>query len=219
MAVAIRDDLAESTDRLARRIHFDALIQMGDASRDVIEGMAIDENRFLVRNAIAILGEIGGERAVELVTSALANPDARVRREALLSLAKLGDENVGQLVVGFLDDTDSDVRMAAAVAAGELKVDRALRRLISLLDGSKDPDQCLPLIRSLGQLGDPGAVVSIEKHAVPSLFSKPRADVRINAYRALNAIGTPRARKLLNQAISDKDVEVRAAVKDLLHMH
>lgn len=218
MAVAIRNDLAESTERLARRIHFDALIHMGAASRSVIEEMAVDENRFLVRNAVAILGEIGGDRAAELVTSALANPDARVRREALLSLAKLGDESAGEVVGGLLDDTDTEVRMAAVIAAGQLKVERALRPLISMLDGSKDPDQCLPLIRALGQLGDPGAVVSIEKHAVRSLFSKPRTDVRIAAYRALNSIGTPHARRLLNQAVSDKDVEVKTAVKELLHM-
>lgn len=218
MAVAIRNDLAESTERLARRIHFDALIHMGAASRSVIEEMAVDENRFLVRNAVAILGEIGGDRAAELVRSALANPDARVRREALLSLAKLGDESAGEVVGGLLDDTDTEVRMAAVIAAGQLKVERALRPLISMLDGSKDPDQCLPLIRALGQLGDPGAVVSIEKHAVRSLFSKPRTDVRIAAYRALNSIGTPHARRLLNQAVSDKDVEVKTAVKELLHM-
>jgi HEAT repeats len=218
MAVAIRNDLADSTDRLARRIHYDALVEMGDASRKVVEEMAVDENRFLVRNAVAILGEVGGDRAVELVTSALANPDARVRREALLSLAKLRDEEAGQLVVGLLDDPDPGVRIAAAIAAGELKIERALRSLIAMLDGSSDPDERPPLIRALGQLGDPGAVASIEKHAVRSLFSRPPTDVRIAAYRALNSIGTPHARRLLNQAVSDKDPEVKAAVKDLLHI-
>ncbi|MDA0329773.1 MAG: HEAT repeat domain-containing protein [Gemmatimonadetes bacterium] len=218
MAVAIRNDLADSTDRLARRIHYDALIGMGDASRYVIEGMVADENRFLVRNGVAILGEIGGDRAVELVTSALANPDARVRREALLALAKLGDEESGQLVVGFLDDPSDEVKLAAAVASGELKVERSLKALIAMLDGSKDPDTSLPLIRALGQIGDPGAVVSIEKHAVRSFFSKPRIDVRIAAYRALNLIGTPHARRLLNQAVSDKDPEVKDAVKSMLNM-
>jgi hypothetical protein len=218
MAQAIRDDLSDSTERLARRIHYDALISMGDASRGVIEEMAVDDNRFLVRNAVAILGEVGGERAVELVTSALANPDSRVRREALLALAKLGDEESGQFVIGMLQDPDAEVRLAAAVAVGELRVERALRSLIAMLDDSKDPDEALPLIRALGQLGDPGAVSSIEKHAIRSLFSKPRTDVRVAAYRALNHIGTPRARRLLNQAVSDKDAEVKAAVKDLLNM-
>jgi HEAT repeat protein len=218
MAGAIRNDLADSTDRLARRIHYDALIAMGDASRSTIEEMAVDENRFLVRNAVAILGEVGGAGANELVVSALANPDARVRREALLSLAKLGDEESGDLVLGLLEDPDAEVRRAAAIAAGELKVERALKTLIKALDSASDPDEVLPLIRSLGQLGDPGAVASIEKHAVKSMFSKSTAGVRINAYRALNTIGTPHARRLLNKAVSDKDPEVKAAVKEMLHI-
>jgi HEAT repeat protein len=155
---------------------------------------------------------------VGLITSALANPDARARREALLSLAKLGDEDAGELVGGLLEDADAEVRMAAVIAVGQLKVERALRSLISMLEGSKDPDECLLLVRALGQLGDPGAVASIEKHAVRSLFSKPRTDVRIASYRALNAIGTPHARRLLNQAVSDKDDEVKTAVKEMLHM-
>ena len=218
MAVAIRNDLADSTDRLSRRIHYDALIAMGDASRKTIEAMATDDNRFLVRNAVAILGETKGDRAVELVTSALANPDSRVRREALLALAKLGDEEAGELTFGFLEDSESEVRIAAAIAAGELRVVRALKPLIAMLEAATDPDESLPLIRALGQLGDPGAVASIEKHAVRSLFSKPRTDVRIAAYRALNAIGTPHARRLLNQAVSDKDPEVKSAVKEILHI-
>jgi len=218
MARAIRNDLAESTDRLARRNHCETLVEMGEPGRRIIEEMAQDENRFLVRNAVAILGEVGGDRAVELVTSALANPDARVRREALRSLAKLGDEQAGPLVVGMLEDSDSEVRLAAAVAAGELRVGRALRPLVSMLDACSDPDECVRILRALGQIGDPGAVNSIEKHAVRSFFSKPRTDVRIAAYRALSQIGTPHARRLLNQAVSDKDPEVKAAVKELLNM-
>ncbi|MDH3271332.1 MAG: HEAT repeat domain-containing protein [Gemmatimonadota bacterium] len=218
MGVAIRDDLAESTDRHARRIHCDALVAMGPAGREIIDEMAVDENRFLVRNAVAILGDIGGDDAVKLVTSALANPDARVRREALRSLARIGDEESGELVFGLLDDSDQDVRIAAAVAAGELGVERGLRSIIKMLDETKDADQALPLIRALGQLGDPGAVPSIEKWAVPRRFSKPRTDVRITAYRALHRFGTPHARRLLNQALDDKETEVKSAVKEILGM-
>ena len=216
MAVAVRADLADNTDRLARRIHCQALVEMGEPGRAVIEEMAVDENRFLVRNAVSILGDQGGGRAVELCTSALANPDARVRKEALRSLAKLGDPESGQIVVGLLDDPDAEVRMAAAVTAGELRVERALKPLIAMLDATKDPDEALPLIRALGRIADPGAVASIEKHTVPSLFSKPRTDVRIACYRALNEIGTPHARRLLNQAINDKDTTVKSAVKEIL---
>jgi hypothetical protein len=216
MAVAIRDELGDSTDRLARRIYRDALLSMGGVSRRVVEEMAQDENRFLVRHGVGILGEAGGDRAVELVTAALANPDPGVRREALLALVKLGDQEAGQLVIGLLDDTDQRVRMTAAVAAGELGVERALRGILAMLDGSKDPDEYPPLLRALGQLGDPGAVPSIEKHAVRSLFSKPRTDARIAAYQALSRIGTPHAEELLKKAIHDKEDEVREVVRGIM---
>jgi HEAT repeat protein len=220
MAIAIRDELAETGDRFARRAYFDALVAMGEVSRGVIEAMAEDENRFLARNGVAILGEIGGARAEELVIAALANTDKRVRRAGLLAMAKLRVQvaDVDQLIVGLLDDTEESVRIAAVVAAGELEVERAVRPLVAWLEGAHERDVVLPLLRALGQIGDPGAVPAIEKHAVRELFAKPRTDVRIAAYQALGRMGTPHARRLLNQALSDKDPEVKAVVKALLHI-
>lgn len=219
MALAMRDEMAETGDRSARRAYFDALVAMGDVSRPVIEAMAEDENRFVARNGVAILGEVGGPRAVELVTGALANTDPRVRCEALRSMARLKVENAEEIIVGRLvDDSEASVRLAAVVTAGELRVERAVRPLVAALDEAYEPDDVLPLLHALGQIGDPGAVPSIEKHAVRELFAKPRTEVRIAAYQALDHIGTPHARRLLNQAVSDKDAEVKAAVKALLHM-
>ena len=220
MAIGIRDELAETGDRFARRAYFDALVAMGEVSRRVIEAMAEDENRFLARNGVAILGEIGGGRAEQLVISALANTDKRVRRAGLLAMAKLRVQvaDVDQLVVGLLDDTEESVRIAAVTAAGELEVERAVRPLVAWLERAHERDVVLPLLRALGQIGDPGAVPAIEKHAVRELFAKPRTDVRIAAYQALGRMGTPHARRLLNQALSDKDPEVKAAVKALLHI-
>jgi HEAT repeat protein len=61
-------------------------------------------------------------------------------------------------------------------------------------------------------------VPAIEKHAVRELFARPRTDVRIAAYQALGRMRTPHARRLLNQALSDKDPEVKAAAKGLLRI-
>lgn len=55
---------------------------------------------------------------------------------------------------------------------------------------------------------------AIEKHAVPSRFSKPRTEVRVAAYRALHAIGTPHARDLIKTA-TEKDPVMRVALRDL----
>jgi HEAT repeats len=216
MALALADALSDTTDRFARRAYMDAVTAMGADGMRVAEEMVEDGRWFVVRNAVAILGEIGGDRAVELVTSSLAHKDPRVRREALLSLARIGGEDAGMLVYGMIEDPDRDVRLAAAMAAGALKVERALRPLLALLEGEGDPDIVVAVLHALGQLGDPGATNAIEKRAMVSFFSRPPADVRIAAFRALHNIGTPRARGLLDAAADDKDPEVRTAVRHLL---
>lgn len=215
MAKALTGALTGALDRDVRRTYRRALISMGEVSRPVIEGMVQDDNRFLVRDGVAMLAELGGPRAVELVTSALADTDARVRSEALLALGTLKDVGAAHLVLGFLEDSDESVRMGAAVAAGELGLERALKPLLHMLEGESNADHCVSILRALGQIGDPGAVQAIEKHAVPSLFSKPRTEVRVAAYRALHAIGTPHARELIAKAAQDKDPVVRVALRDI----
>jgi len=216
MAKGFRGALTGATESSARRTYFDILIAMRDTSAPIIEGMVDDENALLVRSAITMLGEIGGARARELVTSGLAHPDARIRREALLALGRLGDEESRGLVVGLLEDSEPEVRVAAATAAGELKADRALRPILALLDAEDGSEGAVPFIDALGRLGDPGAVPAIEKHAVKTLFSKPPAEVRVAAYRALHLIGTPHARDLVQQALSDKEPGVRAAMRAIV---
>jgi len=215
MANALKGALTGALEKEVRRTYYDALISMGNSVRPMIEGMVADDNRFLVRDGVAILGEIGGPRAVEVVTSALADNDPRVRAEALHALGKLGDPKVGQLVLGFLEDTSASVRLAAADAAGRLGLERALRHVVRLLEESRDPDEIVALLGSLAQIGDPGAVPAIEKHAVPSIRSKPTTEVRVAAYRALHAIGSPHARDLVRQTQQDKDPAVRFALRDL----
>jgi HEAT repeat protein len=218
MALAICDALSSTNDRSARRAFLDAMVVMGHDGRDAVERMLGDPRWFVVRNGVAILAEVGGDRAVELITSALAHPEAKVRREAILALAKVGGEDAGMLVYGMIEDPDGDVRRAAAMAAGALEYGRALKPLLALLDSEEDPDVLIGVMSALGQLGDPGAVNSLEKKAVSTFFSRPPTDVRIAAYRALHNIGTPHAKHLVVQAADDKDPGVRAVVRPLLGM-
>jgi HEAT repeat protein len=217
-ALALSDALARTNDRFARRIYLDVLSAMGPACMPVVVDMMEDARWYVVRNGVWILGEIGGERAVGFLTRALARPEAKIRRDALLALAKLGGADAGQLALGMLDDPDRNVRIAAASAVGPLGVSRAVKPLIAMLEDEDDPDLTVAALHSLGLLKDPGAVQAIERHAVGSFLRRPARDVRIAAYRALRHIGTPRARRLLNQAVDDRDPSVKAEVRSLLGM-
>ncbi|MBW3534320.1 MAG: HEAT repeat domain-containing protein [Gemmatimonadetes bacterium] len=217
MAPAVADALSGADDRSARRNFVEALVRLGEPGLRQAEAMLEDSRWFVVRNAVAILGDVGGPRAVEHLTSTLAHEDPRVRRETLMGLARIGGDDAGMLVAGKLEDPDPEVRAAAAMAVGALRVERAQRSLQALLEGEDDPNVLVQTLVALGQLGDPGAVVAIEKKAVGSFFSRPPTPVRLAAYRALAAIGTPRARTLIEAAAAeDRDPEVKQLTRALL---
>jgi len=218
MIQAIAEALSATEDRFTRRSLLDAMVALEDQAMPVVQRMLEDQRWFVVRNGVAILGDIGGPRAVEFVVSTLAHADARVRREGVLALAKVGGEDAGVLVYGMIEDPDPEVRLAAAMAAGELKVERALKPLLGLLEKETEEDVVVGVLNALGKLGDPSAVPAIEKRAVSSFFSRRPTAVRIAAYRALYAIRTPRAKSLLVQAAIDKDPEVKAVARELLGM-
>ncbi len=216
MAPAIAEALSETEDRFARRAYVDAMVAMGDSGTKAVGKMVEDPRWFVVRNAVRILGEIGGVEAVGHLTTTLANDDARVRKETVLALARIGGDDPSMLVVGKLEDKDADVRAAACRAIGVLKVDRALKPLVALLKTEKDNEVVEQVLLALGQLGDPGAVKSIEKKATGGRFSRTPIGVRIAAYKALFTIGTPYARALLEKASEDSDPDVKEAVGRIL---
>ncbi len=216
MAQTISDALAHTDDRHARRTYVRALVAMGETGMTVVEEMLEDNKWFVVRNGVMVLGEVGGDRSVSFLTSKLAHEDARVRRETVISLAKIGGEDSGMLALSMLEDGDADVRAASARAVGVLKVERALKPLLNLLDVEVDDGVVEEVLRSLGQLRDPSAVSAIEKRAVGSFLRKPPTDVRIAAYTALGAIGTPHAVSLVEEARDDKDGDVRSVVSAVL---
>jgi HEAT repeat protein len=218
MATALGRALARNPVRGMRRACVDALIAIGEGASPVAARLAEDGRWFVARNGVLVLGEVGGTMAVERVVPALGHAHPRVRREALHALGKLGGEAAAQLVYGMIGDPDAEVRLAAVLVAGSLRVERALRPLLDLLDRENDQEVVIGVLTALGQLGDAGAVATIERRAVRSLLSRPPTEVRVAAYRALHAIGSPRARVLLARAADDADPLVRREVRRLLRM-
>lgn len=216
MAVALSDALGEARDRYQRRSFLEALSAQGDLSLEVAQEMVEDPRWFVVRNGVSLLGEVGGEGVIFHLTGPLANPDPRVRRETVLALAKIGGPDAEQLLLGMLDDPEVEVRAMACRAVGVLTVERALRPLLRILEQDQNEDVLVECLQALGKLGDPGAVPLIEKRGLGGLFSRPSKEIRVAAYRALAAIGTPHARKLLEKASNDSDAGIRSVVEGLL---
>ncbi|MEX2526659.1 MAG: HEAT repeat domain-containing protein [Gemmatimonadota bacterium] len=216
MAPALGDALADDLDRRARRLYLETLSSLGDAGLQAAVVMLDDPRWFVVRNGVSVLGELGDEGVTVHLTQALGHSDSRVRREAVMALAKMGGDDADMLLLGMLGDGDPDVRSSVILGLGVLRVERAQRPLLEALEKEQDDDLIIAILRTLGQLGDPGAVPAIEKRAMGTFFTRPPTPVRIAAYRALAAIGTPHARSVLEDGRDDKDPAVKAAILPLL---
>jgi HEAT repeat protein len=213
-ALALADALGESRDRSERRAFLDAMVMLGPLAFEMAEGLVGDPRWFVVRNGVAVLGELGWENAIGPLTSALANEDGRVRKEAILSLAKIGGADAETLLLGMLDDGDPPVRAAACRALGALGTQRAYPPLLQRLKDA-DPGVQAEALQALGQIGGPEAVRFIGKKATGGIFSRPPQEVRIAAYQALAKIGTFQALKILEKGAKDSNSAVASMVKAL----
>ncbi len=215
MSRALVDALVDEPDRGTRRIYLEALAAMGPEGVGAVHRMLNDARWFVVRNGLALLGDMGDPGAVPRIVPVLAHPDPRVRREAVVALARLAGDDIPRILQQRLGDPSGEVRAAAAAGLGVRKVEGAAPALMGMLDAEKEPIVLEAVMGALGELGEPAAVALLEKRAVGSLLSRPPTQLRVAAYRALHAIGTPHARSLVQAAASDRDPGVRAAVAAL----
>lgn len=214
---ALREEaLDRDADRTARRAMLRVVTTMAENGSSILAEMVDDSNWRVARNAVQLVGELGHDDAMQHLTVALGNDDARVRREVLNALAKLGGEDAGILAVGKLEDPDPSVRAQAARTVGLIQAERGLKALLALLESEDDDAVVLETVRALGLLGDPSAVIPLEKRATPSLFGRAPTEIRVAAYRALAAIGTPHATELIEDALEDKDPQVRRTVQAIV---
>jgi HEAT repeat protein len=154
-------------------------------------------------DAAEALGDLGDNRAVEPLATALKNDEfSGVRWKAAEALSKMGSPAVPALI-GALRHDDDDVRWKAAIALGEIGDPRAIEPLILLLC---DEDR---FVKSHAAL----ALGAIGEQAVTPLLRALRegdGNLRWGAAIALGKIRDPRAIEPLIRALADKYENVRA---------
>jgi HEAT repeat protein len=192
------------------------LLHLGEDGRSAALTLLREPRWFAVRDGVRLVGESRDRDSVQALTVVLAHEDPGVRKETVIALARIGGEDAGLLLVGMLNDPHPGVREVAALGVADLRVLRAMRPLLEMVATEEEEAVLVQVLLALGAMGDPGAVPAIEKKAVVSIFSRPPRQIRVAAYRALAAIGSPHARALVEAAVEDKDIEVRQTVAEIL---
>lgn len=222
LALRLMARLASESDSWARKILSDGLVRLGQSAIGVVLESLADERWFVVRNCVAILGEIRDPAAVPPMQKLLYHADIRVRRETVRALTRIGGTEAVNILLRTLEEKDHDLRRQALISLGAMKHPAAVPALLRIV-GMRDPrvrelEIKRDAIRALGEIGSPEAVAPLAELVVKRKFwYRSRFDeLRATATSALGDIGDPAAAEILQWATNDRsEIVARAAVQAL----
>ncbi len=228
--------LMASDDRPARRAYFDAIVTQDSGMSQLREALN-DPRWFVVRNAAALLGEMGMTEADASLIPLLAHLDERIRIAAARALTRLRTARGLSALRLRLNDSNAEVRRLAAAAfalssgvpsgalpsggvpsggfAGALAPHSAA--LGSALLTETDEDVALEMLASLGKLGSADAVQRLIRMAMAGAERSPQPGwFRVAALDALVTARGHKAIPTLEVLATDTNEEVAAAAQRLL---
>jgi HEAT repeat protein len=216
-------ELMSSEDSQARRAYFDSIVAL-DLNATLLFDLVRDSRWFVVRNAVALLGEMGVEQADVAMLPLLTHDDDRIRIAAARALMRLGTSKAMHGLHGVIEDKHPEVRRIAAAAyglpgMGGGGVRPPAARLAAALDKERDEDVALEMLASLGKLGSADAIQRLLRIAQPAVAAEPGerqtnrdAWIRIAALEALVRARGYAVMGSIESLASDADPEVAAAV-------
>jgi HEAT repeat protein len=138
-----------------------ALVRIGYPAVAPLVGMLRDERWHVVRNMVAILGEIGSRECVAALRSSLDHSDQRVRKETVRTLAKIGGKEAEASIIELLADNDDGIVRQAILSLGIMRSRAAVQPLIDMVTRRDFFLTALPAkkeaLQALGRIGDRGA--------------------------------------------------------------
>jgi HEAT repeat protein len=117
--------------------------------------------------AVASLGEAGGEEAVKPLLDATSDPDPRVRAKAIDYLGMIGDRDATPLLSQylFLNDVDAPSKQRILVALGRIRDPRSVSSLTLFTQKTEDEKLRCAALHALGEVGHPSATPIVERYA------------------------------------------------------
>ena len=195
--------------RAVRQLTLKILAELGKSSLRVFSGILDDdamftrdhtrhelpdENWYVIRNSIFVLGSLRDPEGVAPLRARIDDKDVRVRREIVTALEKIGGEEAIDCLTLMAEDPISEVREAAVVAIGLIGKTDSAPLLIDI--ARKDPRNSIKAVTALGKMGGPEArdflgrlLNDSEAAADLTRGVVSKEDLRVAAVKALGQIG------------------------------
>jgi len=209
------DSLIEEESQSTRKFLMTLVKQFGHKALPEVIKRVRDERWYVRRNMICILAELGESDAISHLRPFCRDNNPKVSFEAIKCLLKAGD-NYG--IIGlkrYLGADSYDTVEKGINLASLYKVKEAAPDLIQLLKRtnavSADFYQKIPLVKALGQIGDPSALDALrELLSARSLLFKSAVDsLKEEIYKTLKYYPYEKIKDLLEAGIKSKNDVIR----------
>lgn len=189
------DRLGVADNLYARKSLASALVHIGEHAIPFLAAMLQDSRWYVIRNMVAILGEIGIPSSVRLLKGPAYHDDPRVRKETIRSLSKIGGTEAEAILIGLLTTKDRDVKQQAILSLGIMRSQTSVQPLLDIVwhrdfFGDLESLKREALI-AIGRIGDRRAVPYLVKflNKKPLFTVKSLEGLKIAAVSALGNIG------------------------------
>jgi HEAT repeat protein len=200
--------LADENEAFGRRTIISFLSRFGEMLRPHLEKWLRDDRWYVVRNALGLLQEVGGQKDSTNVRTYLQHPHPKIRLEALRFLYRFPISVDEGLMNRLLDDADLEVQARAVYALGVLQGSRGLQRLMALARkpffGEGDVNRREMALKGIAREGGDRSIQFLSGILKARSFLSPSGRERIQkaAVDGLVEIGGARSVKVLWQSFS-----------------
>jgi HEAT repeat protein len=203
VAPRLVERLSAAESLYARKSLAIALVRIGAPAVPYIAATLQDERWYVIRNMVAILGEIGSPESVRLLKGPAYHGDARVRKETIRSLSKIGGAEAEATLIGLLTTKDRDVKLQAILSMGLMHSQTAVQPLLDIVRQGDFFGDLEALKResllAIGRIGDRRAVPDLIRflNKKPWFTVKSLDSLKIATASALGTIGDEAALETL----------------------
>ena len=218
----IMDLLTREKSAGKRKLLASVLILSGKMAVPTLQEHLFDHRWYVVRNAVAMLGEIRLQESLVHLTPLLQHDDIRVRRETIRALTKIGGPRAINILLQATKSSDHELRRQALLSLGAIRAASAVPTLLKIVASSGLSRDKIDLrrdaIRSLGEIRSSDAVPLLERMlSRRMLFRRKRFDeLRVACALALGEIGEESSRVILEKMTQDPSASVARAANQAL---
>ncbi|HLG30263.1 MAG TPA: HEAT repeat domain-containing protein, partial [Candidatus Brocadiales bacterium] len=206
-----------------RRVVCDALVVIAKDDLESVLKKLQDENWYIVRNIVYVLGRIGDARVISHLKRIKDHREPKVRKEIIHTLYEINSYEARNMLVSYLNDSDNTVRVSALKRISSLEHRKAVPDILRIISSeefdSKDNYEKKELFESLAVLGSKDQLPYLKELLMKKswIFGRTKADeLRLLSVHALLKINIPEATDIIRDGALSSDKVIRKICEDAL---